>query len=192
MTTPSLSIDLTSQSVPNLSLSFLCIIPLILDKLKIEMTKDPMHHPSKNGEHFYGEKLHNAAKNGEHSCVENIHEDNIYPHNINKLSCTHQSLPEHQASKIYEYLTERHIKSNQHMYNPHPFNNYVKTTLNHGLSLSEVDLNHLKRETTKHGSSLMKLTGEETLILFINLELDFNLTIQCLFACIFDHGNTKD
>ena len=28
---------------------------LILDKPKIEMTKDPIHHADKNGEHFYGE-----------------------------------------------------------------------------------------------------------------------------------------
>ena len=40
---------LTSQSVSHLSLSFLCIILLILDKLKLEMTKDPLHHAGKNG-----------------------------------------------------------------------------------------------------------------------------------------------
>ena len=106
--------------------------------------------------------------------MENFHGDNLNPYNINKLSCTHQSLqeiqhlchpehclifvgPEHQASKIYEYLTNRHIKSNQHMDNPNAFSNYVKTTLNHGFSPSEVDLGDLKRETTKHGSSLMEV-----------------------------------
>ena len=52
--------------------------------------------------------------------------------------------------------TKRHIKSNQHMDNPHAFSNYVKTTLNHGFSLSEVDLADLKRETT-HGPSLMEV-----------------------------------
>ena len=46
--------------------------------------------------------------------------------------------------------------SNQHMYNPHAFSTYVKTTLNHGPNLSEIDLSHFKRETTKHGSSLME------------------------------------
>ena len=51
--------------------------------------------------------------------------------------------------------TKRHIKPNQHMENLHAFTNYVKTTLNHGLSLSEVDLGDLKRETTKH--SLMEV-----------------------------------
>ena len=147
---------------------------LILDKLKIEMPKDPLHHACKNEEHFYGENLHNAAENGEHSCVDNFHGHNLNLHNINKLSCTHQSLqetqnichpehclifvgPEHQSSKIYENLTKRPIESNQHMDNPYAFSNYVKTTLNHGLSLSEVDLSHLKRETTKHGSSLMEV-----------------------------------
>ena len=173
-TTPSSSIDLTSQSVPILSLSFLCIIFLILDKLKIELTKHSLHHAGKNGEHSCVENLHNAGKNGEHSSVENFHGGNLNPHNINKLSCTHQSLQEtqhlchsehclsfvgseHQASKIYEYLTKRHIKPNQHMENPNAFSNYVKTTLTHGLSLSEVDLSHLKRETTKHGSTLMEV-----------------------------------
>ena len=43
------------------------------------------------------------------------------------------------------------------MYNPHAFSNYVKKTLNHGLSLSEVDLGDLKRESTKHGPSLMEV-----------------------------------
>ena len=77
VTTPGSSIDLTSKSVHYLSLPFLYRIFLILDKLKIDMTKDSLHH---------------AAKNGEHSCVEIFHGDNLNPHNINKLSCTHQSL----------------------------------------------------------------------------------------------------
>ena len=64
VTTPFSSIDLTSQSVSHLSVSFLCIILLILDKLKIEMTKDPLCHAGNDGEHFYGENLHNAANNG--------------------------------------------------------------------------------------------------------------------------------
>ena len=45
--------------------------------------------------------------------------------------------------------------TNQHMDNPNVLSNYVKTTPTHGLSLSEVDLSHLVRETTRHGSSLM-------------------------------------
>ena len=49
VTTSSSSIGLTSQSVSHLSLSLLCIIHLILDKLKIAKTKDPLHHGGKNG-----------------------------------------------------------------------------------------------------------------------------------------------
>ena len=138
------------------------------------MTKDPLHNAGNNGEHFYVENLHKAARNGEHCCLENFNRDNLNPHNINTLSCTNQSLqeiqhldhpehclifvgPAHQAFNIYEYLTKRHIKSNQHMDNPNVFSNYVKTTLNHGLSLSEVDLGYLKRETTRDGSSFMEV-----------------------------------
>ena len=80
MTTPSSSIDLTSKSVHHLSLPFLCRIFLMMNKLKIEMTKDSLHHAGKNGEHSYGENLHNAGKNGEYSCVENFHGDNLNPH----------------------------------------------------------------------------------------------------------------
>ena len=73
--------------------------------------------------------------------MENFHGDYIYPHNINinKHSCTYQSLPEHQVSKLCEYLTKRHIKSYKHMEGLNTFSNYVKTTLNLGSSLKEVD-----------------------------------------------------
>ena len=138
------------------------------------MTKDSLHYAGRNEEHSYWENLHNADKNGEYSCVENFHGDNLNPHNINKHSCTHQSPQEtqhlchpehclivvgleHQVFKIYEYLTKRHIKSNQHMDNPNAFSNYIKTILNDGLSLSEVDLGDLKSDTTKHGPSLMEV-----------------------------------
>ena len=47
------------------------------------------------------------------------------------------------------------------MYNPHEFNNYVRRILNQGLSLSEVDLGDLKRESTKHGPSLMEVDWGE-------------------------------
>ena len=43
------------------------------------------------------------------------------------------------------------------MDNPNAFHNYVKTILNHGPSLSEVDLGDLNREITKHGPSLMEV-----------------------------------
>ena len=55
---------LTSKSVHYLSLPLLCRIFLILDKLKIEMNKEPFNH---------------AAKNGEHSCVEIFHGDSLNP-----------------------------------------------------------------------------------------------------------------
>ena len=43
------------------------------------------------------------------------------------------------------------------MDNPNAFSNYVRTTLNHRLSLSKVDMGDLKTETTKHGPSLMEV-----------------------------------
>ena len=83
--------------------------------------------------------MHHAGRNRDHSCMENFHGDDIYPHNMNKHSCTYQSLPEHQVSKLCEYLTKRHIKSYQHMEGLSAFSNYVKTTLNLGSSRKEVD-----------------------------------------------------
>ena len=43
------------------------------------------------------------------------------------------------------------------MENPNTISNYVKKTFNNGLSISEADLSQLKRETTKHGPSLMEV-----------------------------------
>ena len=40
---------------------------------------------------------------------------------------------------------------------PHAFSNNVKATLNHRLSLSEVDWGDPKGESTKHGPSLMEV-----------------------------------
>ena len=62
--------------------------------------------------------------------------------------------------------------SNKHMDNPHTFSNYEKTTFNNGLSLSEVDLSHLKRETTKHGSSLIEVDWGG------NLDTNYTSTIK--------------
>ena len=140
VTTLASSIDLTSKSVHSLSLLFLCRIFLILDKLKIEMIKDSLYHAGKNGEHSYGENLFRAAKNGEDSCVENSHGDNLNPHNINKHHLCH---PEHCLIFV---------------------SNYVKTTFNTGLSLSEVDLIHLKEKQQIMDPTSWKLTGEEALI----------------------------
>ena len=112
--------------------------------------------------------------------MENFHGDNLSPHNINKLSCSHQSQPEtqylclpelclssvqpeHQPSKIYESLTWKHIKNynagqvshhpslhdgNHHMRTFPLFIIYawigqgfhsVKEIPNHGHIISEVD-----------------------------------------------------
>ena len=108
---------------------------MILGRPKIEVTKVLTHHAGKNGEYIYGENwhdatkngensdgnsnlvskdlMHHAGRNGEHSCVDDFHGDDLYPHNINKHSCTLQSLPEHQSSKMHLYPTKGHIKSNQ-------------------------------------------------------------------------------
>ena len=59
--------------------------------------------------------------------------------------------------------TKRYIKSRQHMDTPHAFSNYLKTSLNHGLNLSEVDWGDLKRESTKHEPSLMEVDWERQL-----------------------------
>ena len=45
----------------------------------------------------------------------------------------------------------------QHMDTCHAFSNHVKETLNHGLSLSEVDWSDPKGESTKHGPSLVEV-----------------------------------
>ena len=106
--------------------------------------------------------MHHAGRNGEHSCVENFHGDDIYPHNINRHSCTYQSLPEHQVSKLCEYLTKRHIKSYQHMEGLNAFSNYVKTTLNLGSSLKEVDWGgNIDPKYTSSRCMLMEVDWEE-------------------------------
>ena len=102
--------------------------------------------------------MHHAGRNGELSCMENSHGDDIYPHNINKHSCTYQSLHEHQVSKLSEYLTKWHIKSCQHMEGLNAFSNYVKTTLNLGSSLKEVDWGgNIDANYTSSGCMLMEV-----------------------------------
>ena len=97
--------------------------------------------------------MHPAGRNREHSCLENFHGDDLYPHNINKHSCTHQSLPEHQASKMHVYDTNRNIKSSQHICIPHVSSNSVRETFNNGLNPSEVDWGDPRGEPTNHTSS---------------------------------------
>ena len=77
VTTPSSCILLTLQSVLNQNLtcqppSSSCRIPMTLDTLKTELkppfivniTKNPLLHADKNGEHSCGENLHNGSENG--------------------------------------------------------------------------------------------------------------------------------
>ena len=39
-------------------------------QLKTELTKNPLHHAGKNGEHCWGENLYSGGENGEHSSGE--------------------------------------------------------------------------------------------------------------------------
>ena len=99
--------DPAISSQPELDLqssSSYCRICMIFDtlksKLKLSFTTDItsgfLLHADKNGEHFCEEKLHNVNEKGKHICGENFHVDNLNPHNINKLSCTHHSAQETQ------------------------------------------------------------------------------------------------
>ena len=67
---------------------------MIPGKLKIEVTKDPIHHVGKTEEHLTIDPIHHVGKNGEHFCGENF---------------------------IYEYPSKRHTRSNQHMGILHAF-----------------------------------------------------------------------
>ena len=89
--------------------------------------------------------------------MENLHGGNLNPHNINKLCCTNQRLQEtqHLCHPEHCLILGGHEHQSTKIY--HAFSNYVKTTFNNGLSLSTVDLSHLKRETIKHGPSLMEV-----------------------------------
>ena len=121
----------TRTSTPS-TLSSFCRIPLFTGKLKIELTKNPLHYAGKSGEHSWGENLHHAGGNGEHSSGENSHGNN----------------------------TKRHIKSHytwQCFKHPcsHDDNQHMDTS--HGSSLSGVDWGNLKKRTPKYGPSLMEL-----------------------------------
>ena len=115
VTTPSSCISLTLQSV--LTLNLTCPLtsswraPMTLDTLKDELkppftanvTKNPLLHADKNGEHPCEENLNSGNKNVEHKCGENVHGDNLNPHNINKLSCSHQSPQETQPFSFLSF-----------------------------------------------------------------------------------------
>ena len=109
---------------------------MILDKPKIEITKDPIFHAGKNEEHFYGENF--------------IYE---YPTKRHLKSNQHMDI----LHAVSNCPTKRHIKSNQHMCILHAFSNCVRATFNHVLSPSEVDWGDPQGEPTKHGLSLMEV-----------------------------------
>ena len=134
------------------------------------MTTDSLHHAGKNG-----------SISMENTCIMLVRMGSIPVWRISmKIIATHTTstslvVPSRAYKRLnifailsialdlnikpprYEYITKRHVKSNQPMDSPNAFSNYVKTTLNHELSLSEVDLADCKRETTKHGPSLMEV-----------------------------------
>ena len=93
---------------------------MIPGKLKNEVSKDPIHHVGKNGEHFYEENY--------------IYE---YP------------LKRHTKSNQHMGILHALTKSNQHMGILHVFSICVKATFNHGLSPSEVDWDDPKGQPTK-------------------------------------------
>ena len=83
---------------------------MIPGKLEIEVTKDPIHHVGKNGEHFYGENFKYE-----------------YPSK------------RHIKSNQHMGILHAFSKSNQHIGILHAFSISEKATFNHGLSPSEVD-----------------------------------------------------
>ena len=62
------------------SLSSFCRIPFMLGKLKIELTKNPLYHAGKNGEHPWGKNLYNDVENWEYSSEESFHGNNTKMH----------------------------------------------------------------------------------------------------------------
>ena len=83
--------------------------------------------------------MHHAGRNGEHSCMENFHGDDIYPYNINKHSCTYQSLPEHKSPNYVNTSkggTSSHTGTWKALMHSAAM---LTTTLNLGSSVKEVD-----------------------------------------------------
>ena len=98
---------------------------MIPGKLKIEVTKDPIYHVGKNGEHLTKGPIHHVGKNGEHFYGENF----IYEYPSKRHTKSNQHMAIFHAS----------IKSNQQMTILHAFSNCVRETFNHWLGPSEVD-----------------------------------------------------
>ena len=106
------------------------------------VTKNPLLHADKNREHPCEENMHNGNKNGEQSCGGIFHGNNRKRH-----------VKSHHTWKLFHHQCS--LDDSQHMDTPHAFSNHVMATLNHGLSLLEVDWGDPKGESTKHGPSLM-------------------------------------
>ena len=98
---------------------------MIPGKLKIEVTKDPIYHVSRNGEHLTKDPIHHVGKNGEHFYGENFR----YEYHSKR----------HTKSNQHMGILYAFSKSNQHMGILHALSNCVRETFNHGLSPSEVD-----------------------------------------------------
>ena len=140
---------------------------MIPGKLKIEVTKEPIYHVGKNGEHLTKDPIYHVGKNGEHFYGENfIYE---YPSKRHTKSNEHMDIL-HVFSKSNQHMGILHAfsKSNQHTGILHAFSNCVRETFNHGLSPYEVDWGDPKGEPTKcsstHqvGTCSWRLTGEGT------------------------------
>ena len=94
-------------------------------------------------QHSCGNNLYDGGKNGEYSCMEICHGNSTKRH----IKSHHTWKPFHHPCSL---------EGNQHIDTPHAFSNYIKATLDHGLSLSEVDWGDPKGESTKLGPSLME------------------------------------
>ena len=90
---------------------------LIPGKFKIEVTKDPIYHVGKNGEHLTKDPVHHVGKNGEHFYGENF----IYDHPSKR----------HTKSNPHICILHAFSKSNPHMGILHAFSYCIRETFNH-------------------------------------------------------------
>ena len=129
---------------------------MIPGKLKIEVTKDPIHHVGKNGAFLWGNLIYE------------------YPPKRHTKSNQHMGIL-HLFSKSNQHMGILHAfsKPNQHMCILHAFSNCLRETFNHGLSPSEDDWGDPKGETTK----LLKYTSSGNML----MEVDWrgNLKLNC-------------
>ena len=124
---PSSSYETNRVSNCNSSLVTTPSSRMIPDKLKTEVTKDPIYHVGKNGEDSYEENF-------------------IYEYPSKRYTKSNQHMG----------ILHAFSKSNQHIGILHAFSNCVRVTFNHGSSPSEVDRGDPKGEPTtmlKHTSS---------------------------------------